>query len=151
MKFLISHPFNQPVANTTLWVHESFVILEYFMWDLWCGWSGNGGGFPLSFFHLPLSITIPPILLLYLDLVVCNNPYQVAYYYILGIQVVGLISNLTHGWLQDSEVFILHTTHKRSWPTQYVNVCNVHWVPRVSNEQNYHKSKLTSRPSASIW
>jgi len=61
MKFLISHPFNQPVANTTLWVYESFVNLEYSMWDLWCGWSGNGGGFPLSFFHLPLSITTPPI------------------------------------------------------------------------------------------
>jgi hypothetical protein len=62
MEFLISHPFNQPVANTTLWVYESFVNLEYFVWDLWCGWSGNGGGFPLSFFHLPLPITNPPVL-----------------------------------------------------------------------------------------
>jgi hypothetical protein len=123
MKFLISHPFNQPVANTTLWVYESFVSLEYFMWDLWCGWSGNGGGFPLSFFHLPLPITTPPMLLLYVDPVVCNNPYQVAHYQILGIQVVGLISNLTHGWLQNSEVLILHTTHTKDHDRHNMSMC----------------------------
>ena len=60
---------------------------------------------------------------LYLDSVVCNNPYQVAHYYILGIQVVGLISNLTHGWLQNSEVFILHTTHTKDHDRHNMSMC----------------------------
>lgn len=137
MKFLISHPFNQPVANTTLWVYGSSVNLEYFMWDLWCGWSGNGGGFPLSFFHLPLPITTP-LMLYYLwplwyaiiltrhhiiTSLVFNNSYQAAHYHILGIQVVGLISNPTHGWLQNSEVFISHTTHTKDHDRHNMSMC----------------------------
>ena len=32
-------PFHQPVTNTTLWVYESFVNLEYFMRDVvWMNW-----------------------------------------------------------------------------------------------------------------
>ena len=84
-------------------------------------------------------------------LVVCNSPYQAAHYHILGIQVVGLISNPTHGWLQNNQVFILHITHTKDHDRHNVNVCCVHWVPTARNDKNYHKSKLTSRPSAATW
>jgi len=55
--------------------------------------------------------------------VVCNNPYQAAHYHILGIQVVGIISNLTHGCLQNSEVFILHITHTHTQRIMTDTVC----------------------------
>jgi hypothetical protein len=61
--------------------------------------------------------------LLSLTPVVCNNPYQAAYYHNLGIQVEGLISNLTHGWLQNSEVFILQTTHTKDHDRHNMSMC----------------------------
>lgn len=122
MKFLISRHFNQPVANTTLWVYESFVNLEYFMWDVvWMNWKLSR----LSPLFLPFTSPnhYSTNALLSLTPVVCNNPYQAAHYHILDIQVVGIISNLTHGWLQNSEVFILHTTHTKDYDRHNMSMC----------------------------
>lgn len=122
MKFLISHRFNQPVANTTLWVYESFVNLEYFVWDVvWMNWKWRR----LSPQFLPSTSPnhYSTNALLSLTPVVCNNPYQAAHYHILCIQVVGIISNLTHGWLQNSEVFILHKTHTKDYDRHNMSMC----------------------------
>jgi hypothetical protein len=62
-------------------------------------------------------------ILLSLTPVVCNNPYQAAHYHILGIQVVGLIFNPTHSWLQNSELFILHTTHTKDHDRHNTSMC----------------------------